>query len=120
MTKILRTFEAKVETYAKFKSLLVGRGENIGDKFNEFMESFILQYGDKTNSLDSYIIDPNFIPTPPFPLQQNVHRTKWVENIESHKGDEKYLKDLVWSSQTIGSLSQKMLDHGTTSVRIHH
>jgi len=119
MTEIMRSFKAKEETYAKFKALLVARGEQIGDVFNDFMEEFVLKNTDKMPTLDKFVDNPEFRILPPFPILNELDRSKWILHLEAHKSNKKYLDELVWSSQTVGALSQKMKDHGITNVVYH-
>lgn len=118
-TKTLRTFKAKKDTYNKFKSIVVSKNENIGDKFNEFMEDYVLKYaGAKdTPSLDKFVENPEFRATPSFPLSAgNIDRKKWINHLQACQTDKKYLQQIEWDAQTIGTLARKMNQYGTVNV----
>lgn len=117
MPKTMRSFEAKEETYSKFKSLMASQGVHVGDKINELIEEFIIKYGDGdgTSTLDQFVGNLEMRVAPALFDSDE----KWFKHIELQKGNEKYLQEIIWKCQTIGARSQNMKDHGMVSVRRH-
>lgn len=117
MTKVMRSFEAKEETYIKFKSVVAATGGKTGDKINDLIEEYLTKYGDGdgTSTLDQFVENPQMRVTPAFFDSPE----KWSKHIELHEKDPEYLQKLIWQSQTIGARSANMKDHGMISVRRH-
>ena len=115
MTFKIKSFEAKVETYQKFKELVVRDGLELGDKFNEFMENYIRIYGDGkgTSKISQFFDNEDMMVTPAFFDSDEI----WTKYITSDKINAETIQKIVWKCQTIGARSQKFLDYGTVNVR---
>jgi len=107
----IKSFEAKVETYQKFKELVVRDGLELGDKFNEFMENYIRIYGDGkgTSKIDQFFDNEEMMVTPAFFDSPEI----WTKYIKSDKITDETRQKIIWQCQTLGSRSQQFLDYGT-------
>lgn len=109
------SFDGKVDTYKKFKGLLISQDKKLQEVFNQFMEDYILKFGDGdgTTNMDQFLENPLMLAMPAF----MADRGKWVKHIQSHT--QKDAQTILWQAQTIGSLAQKKVDYDTTLVRIN-
>lgn len=94
-----KTFTAKDDLYAEFKSLCAKEGCGVGDKLNEFMAKFIQEHGDgnPTFTMDQFINAPDFLATPAlFRTPEDI--AKYISKIKGTKQYEKVGAKLnVWA-----------------------
>lgn len=112
---VLRTFEADKESYDDFKSLCAKENVHVGDKINEFIKEYNKIHGDgnPAYTLDQFVDNPGMKAVPAF-FRNREDWQIYIENLP-----EKEAQELLWQSQTINSLADKKVNHGTTNVRYH-
>ena len=102
----LRTFEAEIEAYNKFKATLAIDGEDVGDKLNEFIRNFNKDFGDGN---PGYTIDQWFENEKMLAIPATMRdRPDWLEWVLASE-DEEMLKSIMAQGQMITSLTDKRI-----------
>jgi uncharacterized protein YpmS len=79
--KKMRSWEADIQKYSKFKSIVSAHGEDVGETINELIENYIKEHGDgnPTYKITDFQ-DSNFIATPAFMRDSDAVRN-YLEKI---------------------------------------
>ena len=104
--KKAKTWEADLDIYNEFKSILAREGSNIGDKINDMMKKYNLEHGEGNPAfdLDQFIGNPGMKAVRAF----FSTRKEWDHYLQTLiKSNPKLLQEIQWQSQTIGALCQK-------------
>ena len=99
---MLRTFETEEETYKKFKEICTKEGEKVGDKLNEFIQTYIKEHGDGNPAftLDQFA-DPSFKVCPAFFRDKETWK-KYLANL-----NEKERKEFLEQCQIINQAQKE-------------
>lgn len=101
------------EEHECFKDLARKERKPLKTLHKEIIQDYIKKHGDGNPAftMDQFIEDPGMKAVPAF----FRNRDDWQNYIESLP--EKEAQQLLWQSQTINSLADKKVTHGTTHVR---
>jgi len=108
--KIMRSFEANKKEYNELKSRCSKDGTDIGEKLNAFIKRDNLEHGDGN---PAFTLD-QFVENDQMKAVLAVFRTRkeWDSYLMDLKdSNPKLLQEILWQSQTIGSLSQKWMKY---------
>ncbi len=104
--KKLRTFEADIEEYRKFKSTLTKDGKDVGEALNEFIKKFNLEYGDGN---PAYTIDQWFDKNAMLAIPAVMRAADDWGNWYFDCNDKEMIQKIIWQSQMIGARGAKRL-----------
>jgi len=73
--KKMRSFEADLKQYNKFKSIISGAGGDVGEEINKLIENYNKEHGDGNPhfKIDDFL-DSNFLATPAFMRDETAVR----------------------------------------------
>lgn len=110
--KVMRSFEAELEPYRIFKSILEKDGIDVGEKLNEMIKKFNLDFGDGNPgfSLDQFLENDAMLAVPAM-FRSRVDWLEWLLKIN----DEDMLQKVLGQAQTILGLA----DNRILEVRGH-
>lgn len=102
----LRTWEADEDEYRKFKEILVKEHLKVGEKINEFIKKFNLEYGDgnPVYELDQWFDNEKMLAIPAH-MREKPAWLKWILACQ----DEDLLQGIMGQSQMITSLVDKRI-----------
>lgn len=109
----LRTFKADDMAYEKFKSICARERTGVGEKLNEFIEKYNKEHGDGNPNYSLDAFDHEEMKAVPAVFRDRDSWQSYIENL-----GEKDLQELQWQIQTINSLTNNKINHGTTNVRV--
>ena len=104
--KKLRTFEAEIEEYNKFKSTLAIDGKDVGETINEFIRKFNAEFGDGNPGfqLDQWFDNDKMLAIP----ATMRDRPDWIEWVMACN-DEEMLKSIMGQGTMITSVTDKRI-----------
>jgi len=104
--KVMRSFEAEIEPYRIFKSILEKDGIDVGEKLNEMIKKFNLDFGDGNPgfSLDQFMENDAMLAVPAM-FRSREDWLEWVLKIN----DEIMLQKVLGQAQTILALADNRI-----------
>lgn len=104
--KVMRSFEAEIESYNEFKSILAKDGQDVGEKINEFIKKFNKEFGDGNPgfSLDQFI-ENEAMKAVPAVFRSREDWINWVKQCS----DPNLLQEIITQGQTIVDLTDKRI-----------
>lgn len=115
MTEKFMGVHMEEEEHESFKDIARKERKSLKTLHKEIIQDYIKIHGDGNPAftLDQFVEDSGMKAVPAF----YRNRDDWQNYIENLS--EKESQEILWQAQTINSLAEKKVNHGTTNVRYH-